>query len=58
MDQALKYVIQTIKDLETGNLPDFPDPGDPPDLGAPLTTDEIDFLKTFIKEVKERYGAL
>jgi hypothetical protein len=55
MDDILQYIISTTKKLDSGDLPNFPDPAEPEDLGDPLTQDEIDTLKKFVKEIKERY---
>ena len=55
MDAFLEYVVELTKVMEAGELGNFPDPGDPADLGDPLTQDEIDFVKKFKKEMEERF---
>lgn len=58
MDEALSYIVTTVKKLDNGELPNHPDPADPGDLGTPLTQDEIDWLKRFIKELRYRFEPL
>lgn len=51
----LEYLTNVSRYQESGNLGLYPDPALPADFGAPLTQDEINFLKIFIKEVQERF---
>lgn len=56
MNNFLEYIVELNKSMEAGIIPDFPDPGDPADIGDPLTQDDIDFIKRLRKEVEERFG--
>ena len=58
MDALLQYILEAHKSAERGDLPSFADPAEPGDLGGPLTQDEIDTLKKFVKEINERFGYL
>jgi hypothetical protein len=58
MNEIQAYIIELFKNLEAGELANFPDPAPPSDLGAPLTQDDIDFIKTLKKEVRERFNVI
>jgi hypothetical protein len=55
LNEVQSYIITTVKNLESGTLPNYPDPPVPADLGSALTQDEIDTLKKFIKEIRDRF---
>jgi|GEM_PF-6893999 len=55
MEDLQTYLINLFKNFESGELDNFPDPGDPPDIGTPLTQDDIDFVKRLKKEVETRF---
>lgn len=55
MDAFAEYISKLINTMENGEMANFPDPGDPADLGDPLTQDEIDFVKKLKKEIEERF---
>lgn len=44
-----------FKSFDRGDLPNYPDPDEPTDLGDPLTQDEIDWVKKLRKEMTERF---
>lgn len=58
MNQLLTYIIQLFKIYDQGQVPSYPDPTPPIDLGSALTQDEIDFVKKLKKEMDERFTAL
>jgi hypothetical protein len=55
LNDVQNYIINTVKTLSNGQLPNYPDPADPSDLGSALTQAEINTLKKFIKEIQERF---
>lgn len=55
MDEFLEYIAELIKVQEAGELPSYPEPAAPVDLGTPLTQTEIDWVKKLKKEVEERF---
>ncbi len=55
MNKLLNAFIDLIKNFDTGELANYPDPAPPSDLGSPLTQDEIDFVKSLRKEMTERF---
>lgn len=58
MDAFRDYVAELTRQMESGAIQDYVDPGDPADLGDPLTQDEIDFVKKMKKEIEERFIVL
>jgi hypothetical protein len=58
MNPLLQFVMDWWKSLDRGDLPNYPDPAAPSDLGTPLTQDEIDFVKKLKKEIDERFNPL
>lgn len=52
----LEHLITWAKSYDAGTLPNFPDPAPPADLGAAITQDDIDFVKSLRKEMTERFG--
>jgi hypothetical protein len=58
MNQLLSYIISLVKVFDQGQVPSYPDPTPPTDLGSALTQDEIDFVKKLKKEMDERFTAL
>lgn len=55
MNSFLTAFIKLWKSFDRGDLPNFPDPDPPADLGDPLTQDEIDWVKSIKKEMEERF---
>ena len=51
-----EYLFTLQETINAGEMQNFPDPAFPDDLGTPLTQDDIDFIKTLKKEVRERFN--
>lgn len=58
MNQLLNSFLNLFKNWDRGELPLYPDPPSPSDLGTPLTQSEIDFVKKLKKEMEERFPAV
>lgn len=56
MNQFLQSFLDLFKSWDRGDLPAYPDPTAPADLGSALTQDEIDFVKSLRKEMTERFS--
>jgi hypothetical protein len=56
MNKLLSAFLNLIKNFESGELPSYPDPAPPADLGEPLTQEDIDFVKLLKKEMDERFA--
>lgn len=56
MNEFLNAVLSIFKNWDRGELPNYPDPAPPADLGAAMTQDEIDFVKKLKKEMTERFA--
>lgn len=57
MNKLLEYITTWFKSWDRGEMPSYPDPEPPSDLGSPLTQNEIDFVKRLKKEMEERFTA-
>jgi hypothetical protein len=55
MNQFVTWFITLFKRFDSGDLPNYPDPAEPDDLGTDLTQDDKDFLKRLRKEVQGRF---
>lgn len=56
MDDLLIYIATAYKAVEGGDIKNYAEPDAPSDLGEALTTDEINFLKAMIKDIRERFS--
>jgi hypothetical protein len=56
MTELQEYLVNSMKAFNRGDLEQFEDPAAPGDLGSDLTQDEINTLKWFVKEIKERFN--
>lgn len=54
-DPLQQYIYDTIVTQDDGTLGSFVDPTPPTDLGSALTQPQIDFLKTLINEIQNRF---
>jgi hypothetical protein len=52
MNKLQTFLISFFKIFERGEMPAYPDPIEPTDIGSPLTQDEIDNLKRLLKEMQ------
>jgi hypothetical protein len=52
MNWLQTFLIFFIKIFERGEMPAYPDPIEPTDIGSPLTQPEIDKLKRLLKEME------
>jgi hypothetical protein len=58
MNDITTYFYNLVDAANTGEIVNSVDPAAPSDLGDPLTQGEIDFIKTFKKDVAERFPVL
>jgi len=56
MSQFLQSVLDLFKSWDRGDLPSYPDPAAPSDLGSAMSQDDIDFVKSLRKEMTERFS--
>lgn len=51
-----EYLFNLQEAINAGEMDYYPDPPFPDDLGTALTQDDIDFIKTLKKEIRERFN--